>query len=54
MNKVKKAAAYVIGATVMAGVGAYMAMPKDAKQNLKGMIGSLMKKNSMDSKSTQE
>ncbi len=54
MNKMKKALTYVVGATVMAGVGAYMAMPKQAKESIKSMIGSkLGRTSSMDSKDSK-
>lgn len=41
MKGFKKAAAYVVGSMVIAGAGAYFAMPKEAKQNIKEMIGSI-------------
>lgn len=43
MNKIKKALTYMVGAMVVGGVSAYMAMPKEARQNLKDMIGNLAK-----------
>ena len=43
MKKLKKAAAYIVGATVIAGASAYFAMPKEARQNLKDMIMNLTK-----------
>ncbi len=55
MNKVKKAFTYAVGATVMAGVGAYLAMPKEVRSNIKGMLGNMMKSNNSnnnDSKSS--
>lgn len=55
MKKTKKALAYVVGATVIAGVGAYMAMPKETRENLKNMLGNLSKskENSIDVKKTK-
>ena len=44
MKGFKKAAAYVVGSMVIAGAGAYFAMPKEAKQNLKEMIGNMANK----------
>lgn len=36
LNKVKKALTYTVGATVIAAASAYLAMPKEARKNLKG------------------
>lgn len=44
MKGFKKAAAYVVGSMVIVGAGAYFAMPKEAKQNLKEMIGNMANK----------
>ena len=43
MSKIKKALTYTVGAAVIAMASAYMAMPKEAKQNLKDMMMNLTK-----------
>lgn len=44
LKKFKKVMAYVVGSMVIAGTSAYLAMPKEARQNLKDMVGNLTKK----------
>lgn len=48
MKQMKKILTYAVGATVIAGASAYMAMPKEAKQNLKDMIMNLTKRKKKD------
>lgn len=45
MKKITKVASYVLGATMLAGISAYAAMPKEAREDLKNLAGDLLKKN---------
>ena len=51
MNKVKKALTYTVGATVIAAASAYLAMPKEARKNLKDMVMNLTKSKKSTEKS---
>lgn len=49
MTKTRKAITYLLGATVIAGAGAYMAMPKETRKNIKDMISNMtMKKTNVN------
>ncbi len=51
LNKVKKALTYTVGATVIAAASAYLAMPKEARKNLKDMVMNLTKSKKSTEKS---
>ena len=44
MEKGKKALAYIVGATVLAGTTAYFTMNKDARKNVKDTINNFTKR----------
>ena len=44
MKKITKVAAYMVGATMIAGASAYMAMPKEAREDLKSLASNLLKR----------
>ena len=48
MKKITKVAAYMLGATMIAGASAYMAIPKEAREDFKSMCGNLLKRKSSD------
>lgn len=48
MKKITKAAAYIVGASMIAGASFYMAMPKDAREDLKSLASNLLKRKSSD------
>ena len=49
MNKAKKVLTYALGATMIAGATAYLAMPASTKQKIKNMFSDMTKKMSSDS-----
>jgi cytochrome bd-type quinol oxidase subunit 1 len=48
LKKITKVACYMVGATMIAGASAYMAMSKDARDDLKSLASNLLKRKSSD------
>ena len=44
MNKTGKVITYALGATMLAGAGAYLAMSKEGKAKIHNMVGNIAKK----------
>ena len=44
----------MVGATMIAGASAYMAMPREAREDLKSLASNLLKRKSNDISSMQE
>lgn len=44
----------MVGATMIAGASAYMAMPKEAREDLKSLASNLLKRKNSDISSMQE